>query len=153
MHNNSLALTRVHVERQRLADVSRGKQAGPGGAGFQFAHFIVARQRREMGRSHCGHEQGPVVGLQSGWRVQFVERPRRPVRLGLRIRPALWRVRMGVGMSMWVGVTVRVLQAWVQPRCIRVHGIGRGTHVAVGATLGRGVVAVPEGRREVSSAG
>lgn len=58
-------VTCIHVEGQCLADVSRGEQAGPGGSGLQFADFIVAWQGREMGWPHCGHEQGPVVGLQS----------------------------------------------------------------------------------------
>lgn len=101
-----------------------------------------------MWRPHRGHEQRPVVRLQGGRRVQFMERPRRPIRLGLGVGPALGRVRV----SVWVGVTVGVLQARVQTCRVRVHGIGGGAHVTVGATLGRRVVAVPEGRREVPPA-
>lgn len=62
---HSVLVTCVHVECQRLADVSRGQQAGPGGSRFQFAHFIVAWQCGEVGWPHRGHEQGPVVWLQS----------------------------------------------------------------------------------------
>lgn len=83
-----MVFTCIHVECQRLADVSGGQQAGPGGAGFQFAHFIVAWQCGEVGWPHRGHEQGPVVGLQGRGRVEFMEGPRRPVGLGLGIGPA-----------------------------------------------------------------
>lgn len=148
---HSLLVTCIHVEGQRLTDIARRKQARPRGSGLQFAHFIVAWQGGEMGWPHCGHEQGPVVRLQRWWWVEFMERPRRPVGLGLGIWPALWWVRVGVRMTVWVRMSVWVRQAWVHPWCIWVHGIGRSTHLTVGAALRGGVVTVPEGRGEASS--
>lgn len=154
---HSRVVTCIHVECQRLADICRLKQARPGRSGLQLAHLIVAWQGREMRWPHRGHEQGPVVGLQSRRWVQFVERPRGSVGLGLGICPAFWRVRVGVRLSVRVRVRVRVSmsvwvrQARVQPWSVWVHGIGRSARLTVGATLRRGVVTVPEGRGEASS--
>lgn len=52
-----------------MADVSCGQQAGPGPGGLQFADLVVAGHGGQVWRSHCGHEQGPVVGLQGRGRV------------------------------------------------------------------------------------
>lgn len=103
-----------------------------------------------MGGSHGGHEKGAiwVVGLQATGGVEFMEGPGGPVGLALCVAPPLCWVQVRVGVSVWVR------KAWVESGSVGVHGIGGRSGLAAGATLGGGVVAIPEGWGEaVATAG